>query len=224
LKLTPYRVLATDVDTGLVQFVETALPLASIFKSYGAIINFFQQFKGDPSAPYGVSPDVMETYIRSCAGYCVMTYLLGVGDRHPDNVLLKPSGHLFHIDFAYILGRDPKPFAPPLRLSQEMVDGMGGFGSLTYKKFLSYCFSAFLILRRSANLFLNLFSLMKDSTLPDILIEPDKVVSKVQERFRLDLSEEEAVHYLQCVISDSLSAFIPLVYDSVHKYLQYMRK
>ncbi|KAJ3617234.1 hypothetical protein Zmor_008850 [Zophobas morio] len=195
-----------------------------IFKSYGAIINFFQQFKGDPSAPYGVSPDVMETYIRSCAGYCVMTYLLGVGDRHPDNVLLKPSGHLFHIDFAYILGRDPKPFAPPLRLSQEMVDGMGGFGSLTYKKFLSYCFSAFLILRRSANLFLNLFSLMKDSTLPDILIEPDKVVSKVQERFRLDLSEEEAVHYLQCVISDSLSAFIPLVYDSVHKYLQYMRK
>lgn len=32
---------------------------------------------------------------------------------------------------------------------------------------------------RSANLFLNLFSLMLDSGVPDIALEPDKTVKKV---------------------------------------------
>ena len=31
------------------------------------------------------------------------------------------AGNLFHIDFGYILGRDPKPFPPPMKLSKEMV-------------------------------------------------------------------------------------------------------
>ena len=35
-------------------------------------------------------------------------------------------GALFHIDFGYILGRDPKPFPPPMKLCKEMVEAMGG--------------------------------------------------------------------------------------------------
>ena len=31
-------------------------------------------------------------------------------------------GNLFHIDFGYILGRDPKPLPPPMKLSKEMVN------------------------------------------------------------------------------------------------------
>lgn len=39
-----------------------------------------------------IEEKILDTYINSCAGYCVMTYFLGIGDRHLENVLLDNQG------------------------------------------------------------------------------------------------------------------------------------
>jgi phosphatidylinositol 3-kinase len=75
-----------------------------------------------------------------------------VGDRHLDNLMLTKSGKLFHIDFGYILGRDPKPLPPPMKLSKEMVEAMGGVHSEHYQQFRKLCYTTFLHLRRSGTL------------------------------------------------------------------------
>ena len=78
---------------------------------------------------------------------------------------------------------------------------MGGTASPEYQKFREHCYNALLTLRRlveassalrlgcfipflsghdrSANLILNLFSLMLNAGVPDIALEPDKTVQKV---------------------------------------------
>ncbi len=86
----------------------------------------------------------------STAAYSVMTYLLGVGDRHLENLLLTRQGCLLHVDFAFLLGRDPHwhPLPPPMRITRDMIEAMGGSNSEAFRQFRQYCHTAYLVLRR----------------------------------------------------------------------------
>ncbi|KAE8211324.1 hypothetical protein CF327_g4909, partial [Tilletia walkeri] len=98
LKMTPYRVLATGTLDGIAQYVPS-LTIAAIMAQYGgSLLNYLRHHHPDEGSlgTFGVKPAVLDTFVRSCAGYCVVTYLLGVGDRHLDNLLLAPDGHFFH--------------------------------------------------------------------------------------------------------------------------------
>lgn len=226
LKLTPYRILATSPSAGAVQFIPSTALSAISAKYKGSVLAYLRANNPDASGPLGVRKETMDTYIRSCAGYCVITYILGVGDRHLDNLLLQPSGHFFHIDFGFILGRDPKPFAPLIKLCKEMVEGLGGTTSPQYAQFKQYCFTAYTTLRKSSSLVLNLFSLMVQSSVQDIRLVEEQMgtvggaVGKVRERFHLDVTEEEAVQLLDQVLADSVNAVFGVVIDRLHEFVQ----
>ena len=97
--LKPYSILAMPRSSGLLEFVEKSIPVSQILSSNNnSILEFFKNEAPQEGARHSIKPDVLHTYMRSCAGYCVITYLLGVGDRHLDNILIQPSGHFFHID------------------------------------------------------------------------------------------------------------------------------
>ncbi|CAH8498725.1 unnamed protein product [Schistosoma guineensis] len=221
LRLTPYKVLATSNRHGLVQFVES-ISLADILHR-STLLAYLQLKAPSPNSPMGVQKDVMETYIRSCAGYCVITYLLGVGDRHMENLLLTADGHLFHIDFSFILGADPKPMAPEVRLTRAMIDGMGGPNSNQFNEFWKITFTAFLILRRHANLFLTLFSLMSNTGIQSFNGQQNNASEFLKEHFCVHQSEEKAVSRLANRMTESIKAIVPDIMERIHTIVQYMR-
>jgi len=123
------------------------------------------------------------------------------------------------VDFGYILGRDPKPFPPQVKVCKEMVDAMGGAQSPHYQRFKTFCFTAFNILRKSANLLLNLVTLMVDANIPDI--KHRDVHEQLQEKFRLDLSDEDAIKHFEVLLNET--SYLTAVFDTIHGLAQYWR-
>lgn len=121
------------------------------------------------------------------------------------------------MDFGFILGRDPKPYPPQIKVSKEMVDAMGGPGSKHYERFQALATSAFMNLRKNANLILTLVALMVDAGIQDIQLEPDKAVWKVEEKFMLDRSEEDAMKQFQILLNEQ--KYLTMVFDKLHDWL-----
>ncbi|CAM9758403.1 unnamed protein product [Ectocarpus fasciculatus] len=130
--------------------------------------------------------------------------------------MMLPTGHLFHIDFGYIFGRDPKPGATPIRFTKEMADAMGGVKSEDYKMFKTYCCQAYNWLRKNANLILNLLSLMSDAGIPDLSDDPVAALAKVEDNFRLDLTDEMAENLFLRMIDTSPQALAPRFNEWIH--------
>lgn len=230
LRLKPYKILATGKVEGFIQFIPNS-SLSHILSKYNnSILLYLQTFNPDPDAHLGVSPKVMDNYVRSCAGYCVVTYILGVGDRHLENLLLSKDGHFFHADFGYILGQDPKPFPPLMKLPIQIIEGMGGSDDINYKAFCQYCFITYITLRKNSSLILNLVQLMINTSIPALRTslenseaEKMELLWKVKEKFMLDMTDEEAVLHFQNLIDSSVNAVLPVVIDRLHNLAQYWR-
>lgn len=67
----------------------------------------------------------------------------------------------------------------------------------------------------------SLSQLMVDANVKDIKGEHD--ILKVTEKFRLDLSDEQAARYFQELINESVSALFPQITETIHRWAQYWR-
>ncbi|KAJ3424797.1 phosphatidylinositol 3-kinase catalytic subunit type [Anaeramoeba flamelloides] len=194
LELITYKILAINPNLGFVQIIESNSIYSIIQENNGKIQDYFKKIEPDKSTYYGFSSRLMNNYIRSC-----------------------------DIDFGFILGHDPKPFPPPMKLCKEMIVLMGGMKSQEFQMFKILCGSAFKILRQHASLFVNLFALMIESNIPDLEKDPLNSILKMQRKFRLDLDEKEAIETIYDIIEESVHSLFPVVVDQLHSWAQYWR-
>jgi len=137
----------------------------------------------------------VDAFARSAAGACVATYVMGIGDRHADNIMVTSAGRLFHIDFGHILGHFKTKYGIKRERSAfvwtpQMAAVLGGPGAPAYAKFVDLGTRAFLALRRHAALLVSLFALMAGAGLPE-LRTPDEV-GWLRAALALDRDDAEA--------------------------------
>lgn len=248
LRLTVYQILAYGSNDGIMECVDNATTVQDALKKsddklYNYLLELTKQqinkenpsivsppindvgFSNDPDkelkeAICKIDQGIMNNYLESLAGYCVITYLLGIGDRHLENLMLDNKGKLFHIDFGYAMGEDPKPFAPPFKLDFKMILALGGKDCDYYKEFEKKCVTYFLYLRGKSKLILNLMHLMIDSNL---IVNPKKnlpmakeAIDKMAQKFILNETEKKAEAYFLKLIKESVEAIMTVWYDKIH--------
>uniref|UniRef100_A0A8C0TWE4 Phosphatidylinositol 4,5-bisphosphate 3-kinase catalytic subunit beta isoform n=1 Tax=Canis lupus familiaris TaxID=9615 RepID=A0A8C0TWE4_CANLF len=216
LRMLPYGCLATGDRSGLIEVVSTSETIADIQLNSSnvaaaaafnkdALLNWLKEYNSGDDLDRAI-----EEFTLSCAGYCVASYVLGIGDRHSDNIMVKKTGQLFHIDFGHILGnfkskfgikRERVPFILTYDFIHVIQQGKTG-NTEKFGRFRQCCEDAYLILRRHGNLFITLFALMLTAGLPELTSVKD--IQYLKDSLALGKSEEEALKQFKQKFDEAL--------------------
>ncbi|XP_028817730.1 phosphatidylinositol 4,5-bisphosphate 3-kinase catalytic subunit beta isoform isoform X2 [Denticeps clupeoides] len=216
LRIVPYGCLATGDHSGLIEVVSSADTIANILKTSSnmaataafnkdALLNWLKEKNSGDTLERAI-----EEFTLSCAGYCVATYVLGIGDRHSDNIMVRSTGQLFHIDFGHILGNFKSKFGikrerVPFILTHDFIHVIQQGKTANTEKFGSfrqYCEEAYLVLRRNGNLIITLFALMLTAGLPELTSVKD--IQYLKDSLALGKSEEEALKQFRQKFDEAL--------------------
>ncbi|XP_014479292.1 PREDICTED: phosphatidylinositol 4,5-bisphosphate 3-kinase catalytic subunit delta isoform [Dinoponera quadriceps] len=219
LRMNPYGCISTESRVGMIEVVLNAETIANIQKEKGTFSATAAFRRGsllawlkDHNHSETALNKAIEEFTLSCAGYCVATYVLGIADRHSDNIMVKKTGQLFHVDFGHILGHFKEKFGfrrerVPFVLTNDFVHvinkGQTKKGhAVEFQRFQSHCEQAFLVLRQHGGLILSLFAMMISTGLPELSSEKD--LNYLRDTLVLEMSESEAQKHFRSKFDEAL--------------------
>jgi len=224
LHIISYNILPVSKESGFVDMVSECETVYKIREKLNySILNYIIDKNPSENVEH-----LRYRFMKSCAAYCVITYLLGIGDRHLSNIMMTDEGYLFHIDFGFVLGYDPKPIREvSMRIFPDMVDALGGVNSQYYNEFKKICTQTFNCWRKHLNLFVNYLTLLSDlrpAISTNVIYAPeffqDKIIEEILRRFIPGQNCNQAELTLYNCIDSSTQAYHHTVTDFFHYHQQ----
>jgi phosphatidylinositol 3-kinase len=211
-KIPTYQIIMLTKNLAIIEFVENSLTLRMVSNNKFTLQNYI--LDNNPTEQVGI---VKRRFLQSLAISSSLSYILGLGDRHLDNIMINNLGQLFHIDYGYLMDNPATSIIsnPNIKVTTVMIDFLGGVEGKYYKEFTQYIIQIYDILRLYKNLIINHYEMLGDEQ----FIKWDIFKPKLEDRFLSGLSWKDIEVTLINEIENSNS--YPSVFaDLCHHYKQ----
>jgi hypothetical protein len=201
-----YQIKMLTNNIGVIEFVENSITLREINDKGYTIQNYISEINKNE-----ILNNIKERFMNSLAISCCISYLLGLGDRHLDNIMINKKGQIFNIDYGFIL-ENPKTNilgAPNIKVTSEMIDFLGGQYSEYYKNFKQFVIYVYDIMRLYKNIISDHYELLGNEKYLDWNFCKDKLESRfmsglVAKDIKIILSKEiESSESIQSTFNDT---------------------
>lgn len=161
LDIITYDIIPTGNDNGLIEIVGDCDSLEAIRNRYegsnSCILNYMMENNKSEN-----SGNLRRKFMNSCAVYCCLTYLLGINDRHLNNIMVTKKGEFFHIDYGFILGEGKKVIpVPRMKMTDDIINALGKSDE-SVNEFSKTCTKIYNCLRRHINIFIVFMTTLLD--------------------------------------------------------------
>jgi phosphatidylinositol-4,5-bisphosphate 3-kinase len=217
--------MSTWYDGGLLEIVLDSVTTAEIHMQYGGKYSgsfdksTFSKFIAEHNLGQKEYQAAVDRFIKSAAAYCVATYVMGIGDRHNDNIMVKTNGQYFHIDFGHFLGNVKYQFGIKRERTEfvftpEMAEVMGGTKAEGFKDFKQECADALHILRDNVSTLINLFLLMVPAGMPELASAED--INYLRDQLDTRIAKQEATDRFEKQLSLALGDVVKKIDNAMH--------
>ena len=205
-----YPIMPLTSNSGMITIIKNAETIHSIINENKSIFQYIIENNEDKK-----SSSVIDRYMYSLVSYTLHSYLLGLGDRHLENIMVTKDGQIFHIDFGFILGTDAFPLTlnSDIKLNSGMLDIIGGRESERYKKYLDMCSKGVTVLRKYFSIF---FILLSQNT----NFKTNQIERFIMSRFQPRQHDSTVITELLTIIEKSNDAYSGIVRDFLHYHNQ----
>jgi phosphatidylinositol 4-kinase B len=230
--LRPCKVLVAANGGGLIETVPNAISVHSIKK--GILMSLGRSeftpedlsLKGHFIRKFGIPGSekylkAVDNFIKSLAGYSLLTYTLQIRDRHNGNILLDRSGNLIHIDFGFMLSNSPGYVgfeSAPFKLTADYLDLLEGMGSERWFKLKELLTQGLLALRKHSDQLISLLeALLPNSSLP-CFYAGEAAMLNFKERLHLSLTDQQIDVLIDRLMTTSALNVFTRLYDNYQYY------
>ena len=200
-EIPTYRIIMLTNNLGIIEYLDNCYTLKSITQKNYTLQNYI--LENNKEEKIG---NIKERFAKSLAISSCLSYILGLGDRHAGNIMISKNGQIIHIDYGYILENPihhSSLITPIIRISNEMIDFLGGWKSDYYIVFKNYIIKVFDVIRLYSDIIKNYYQILSYEN----IISWDTFKPKLEERFLNGINNKGIEILLSDIIQTSSNGY-----------------